>query len=566
MVNLIMYLLESSALLAFFYLIYILVLRKETFFNLNRLFLLGSLIVSSLFPLVSINFIPAKVIAVERPIQEISKIRMSYYEAIALWEFESSAGRSRDVASVENKSVISTTNWIHLIRTILLVVYGVGIVVCLFRTVWTIRWIRKMINISVKEVRDGVTVIKLRHPTAPFSFFKYVFVHDAMVNTPEFDHILAHEKTHIKQRHSIDLIFVQLLAAFFWFNPVIWRLLKSLKTTHEYIADKKIISTGYSLVEYQTLLLKQLISNNSFGLVHNFNLSFIKKRITMMKNKRSGWSGKVRVALAITTSIICSALIIQCNSRLDEDASSDSVKPSNNEFIASINLPMLPKMGGTFDGDTADVLNFTISEYKLTINGEAYQLDEIISMIKSGGVPSVKGHVVMRIDKDQKMDFVRNVEMELRKADRRKVLYVGQTADGAKVETPIVLPPTPGYIAKNGVPEQPTISQVEAEGKTDILKIDAGDNAGIANQKMVYDFVKKHMQKQSTEYVVSLRYDADDKYNVYLPNLIYVKEGFNQIYQERSQDLFGKNYYAITREEYNAVRKNVPMAISIAEK
>ncbi len=558
MAKLILYLLESSALLAFFYLIYILILMKETFFSLNRFFLLAALIVSLLFPLVSLDFIPAKIIAVERPIREISKLRMSYYEAFAVWEFESGGGRSPDVTSMENKSLISAIDWINLVFTILLVIYTIGVVVCLSRTVWTIRWIRKMITISPKEGRDGVTVIKLRHPVAPFSFFKYVFIHEAMVNTPEFDHILAHERTHIEQRHSIDLIFVQLLAAFFWFNPVIWRLIKSLKTTHEYIADKKIISRGYSLVEYQTLLLKQLISNNSFGLVHNFNLSFIKKRIAMMKNKRSGWSGKVRVALAITTTLVCSAIIIQCNSRLDEDASSHSMKPSNNEFIASVNLPMLPKTGGTFDGDTADVLNFTISEDKLTINGEAYQLDEIIPMIKSGGVPSVKGHVVMRIDKDQKMDFVRDVEMELRNSDRRKVLYVGKTAQGEQVKTAIMLP-----VAEES---SPTTMDLINSGKIDLLKIDAGDNAGFANQKKVYDFVKEQMQKQSSDYVVSLRYDSDDAYNLYLPTLIYVKEGFNQIYQERSHEMFGKDYFSITKEEYRAVRKNVPMAISIAEK
>ena len=168
-----------------------------------------------------------------------------------------------------------------------------------------------------------------------------------MVGTPEFDQILAHERTHIQQKHSIDLIFVQLLAAFFWFNPVIWRLIKSLKTTHEYIADKKIINSGYSLVEYQTLLLKQLISNNSFGLVHNFNLSFIKKRITMMKNKKSGWSGKVKVAMTIAITLIGGAIIIQCNSRIDEQVSLKSEIPSTLEFAQGVDLPRLPETGYT---------------------------------------------------------------------------------------------------------------------------------------------------------------------------------------------------------------------------
>jgi hypothetical protein len=98
MAKLIVYLLESSAVLAFFYLLYIVVLSRETFFTLNRFFLLGMLLVSLLFPLVSVDIVPAKIVDVERPIEEISKLRMSYYEAMALWEFDS----RRTAKSAEN--------------------------------------------------------------------------------------------------------------------------------------------------------------------------------------------------------------------------------------------------------------------------------------------------------------------------------------------------------------------------------------------------------------------------------------------------------------------------------
>lgn len=562
MAKLIMYLLESSTVLALFYLIYILVLRRETFFSLNRFFLLGILLISLLFPLLSFDFNPTKVVAVERPIEEISKFRMSYYEALALWEYD---GSRATMPNASGKPHDTTPDWINLLFTALFVLYALGIVVCLSRTAWTLRWIWKMITINPQLEIDGVKIIKIPAPTAPFSFLKYVFVHDVMVNTPEFDQVLAHERTHIQQKHSVDLIIVQLLAAFFWFNPVIWRLIKSLKTTHEYIADKKIINSGYSLVEYQTLLLKQLISNNSFGLVHNFNLSFIKKRITMMKNKKSGWSGKVKVAMAIVVSLICVAIIIQCNSRIDEQVSIKSGITSTDEFAQGINLPVLPETGYHFEGNPTDALNFTIVGNKLTINGVPHAASEIASVIQQGGVPSVGGHVVMRVDRDQSMAFVREVQMELRKADRRKILYLAQTAAGTRVESVILLPPTPENATRNGMPVQPNISAIEEEGKLAILKIDLGDNDGAVNQQKVYDFVTSHMQKQSTDYVVGARFDDEDTYGVYLFNLAYVKEGFHQIYQERAHEMFGKDYFTIDKEEFKAVRQGVPMAISISE-
>lgn len=163
------------------------------------------------------------------------------------------------------------------------------------------------------------------------------------------------------------------------------------------------------------------------------------------------------------------------------------------------------------------------------------------------------------------MELVRNVQMELRKADLRKILYLGQTSTSRKVEMAFLLPPTPENAAKNGAPLQPDISELEAEGRINIFKIDLGDNAGAVNQQKVYDFVKSHMQKQSSDYVVSARFSDDDTYNDYLPNLVYIKEGFHQIYQERSQEMFGKNFFDTDKEEYQEVRKGIPMAISVAE-
>lgn len=565
-----MYLLESSAVLALLYLVYVTVLRKETFFDLNRFFLIGILLFSLLFPFVSFDVNQPSVAVVNRPIEEISKLRSSYFDAMARWEYEYYHTGSSTTAVASDGSLMSGLDWIEIAFTVLLVVYATGVVVCLSRTVWTLRWIRKMI-VSHPHMQDaGLTVVLLPQPMASFSFLKYVFVHSDMVGTPELDQILAHEKTHIEQKHSLDLVFVQLLAAFFWFNPVIWRLIKSLKTTHEYIADKKIISSGYSLVEYQTLLLRQLISNNSFGLVHNFNLSFIKKRITMMTNQKSGWPGKVRVAMALVGAVLFSAIVVQCNSKMDDQvvAESEPAIATTADFGEGVNLPVLFDNGYTFDGNRSDVLNFTIADNKLSIDGKAYEVSDIASVI-SGAKLSDHGAIIMRVDKDQPMEFVKDVQMELRKVDRRKILYMGQTVSGKSFEMAFLLPPTLENASKNGAPMQPTVEELEAQGKMSILKIRLGDNARVENQKTVYDFVKQHMARGSSDYVISAGFGDDDTYSDYLVNLAYIQEAFNQIYQERSQQMFGKDFYDIAannKEQYQAVRMGVPRAISVAER
>lgn len=564
MADIILYFAESGIILAFFYLIYMLVLRRETFFSLNRFFLLGILLFSLMFPLLSFDLTPVKTDAMERSVEEIRKFRMAYYEAMAKWAYES---RTSPKADVEGKILSPNVSRLRISFTVLLIIYIAGIVFCLSRTLWTFRWIGKMITRYPHQEIDGLKVVKIPHPIAPFSFLKYVFVHDAGIITPEFEQILAHERAHIKQGHSIDLILVQILAAFYWFNPVIWQLIKSLKTTHEFIADEKIINSGYSTAAYQNLLLSQLISNNIYGLAHNFNLSFIKKRIDMMKIDKSGWQGRLKVVMAIAVTLVISAIILRCNSKLEEQdlTEPETAQAQNTGYTDGIILPVLPGYYNTLDINRDDELNVSIAGDLLTIDGKVFGVDEIVPLIEKTGNPSLQGQIVMRIDKDQNMKLVRAVQMELRKARRRKILYVGQTPDGKNVELPLLLPPTPENAAKYGEIPEPDIADLEAQGRIDILKLEMGNNDGPAFKKEVYDFVKNNIQNQSSDYVVSAHFRNEDTYNDYLVSLKYIREGFDRIYNERSQRMFKKDYPDLSKDEFLKVRKDVPMAISIAE-
>src|SRR5688572_24136856 len=204
MADFILYLIESSAVLTFFYAVYALAMRTETFFNLNRFFLLGTLLISLTFPLLSFDVYVDKVAAVENPLNEISKIRISYYEAMALWEFDSRTfGESQPV---RNLSMGFLGEWKQMLLLAAISLYAFGVVVCLSRTGYALRWIFRLINANPRETFGGLCVVKLKDPTASFSFLNYVFVHEAIVGTAEFRQILDHEKTHIQQKHSIDLI------------------------------------------------------------------------------------------------------------------------------------------------------------------------------------------------------------------------------------------------------------------------------------------------------------------------------------------------------------------------
>jgi len=565
MSKILIYSLEVSVVLATLYLLYWLFLRQETFFSFNRFFLICILIISYLIPLMSFDFFPSAGKPFSKPLEEVSELRSSYYESLQGWISE---GRSQNIKYViPDQSERRNYSW--FIMAALIVIYCSGLLVALLRTIWICFWMLRLSKRCPQKVIDGVKVIKIPYQTAPFSFLGSVYVHESTVENKDFDKILDHEKEHIRQQHSFDLIFVQLLAAGIWYNPVVWLLIKSLKTTHEYIVDRKMINQGYSLVEYQTLLLSQLISNNSYGLVHNFNLSFIKKRITMLKLKKSGWAGKARVALVLSSIVVFSLVIVQCNSRFsDQDALEEGHSLANNGS-ENLNLPILPGTGQKFDTDFDQALYLAIDENKLYLNGKQIELGNLIDRLKK---ESEAGSLIAaKIDRDQSMEFVSKVLMQLRIADRRKMAFLAVTNAGESLHVRLLLPPA--LDDKSNSPKMPILNEEYiAENNIELLKVDLGESASAANQTRVYDFVMNEINQGNSNYVVSANFSDDASYQDYLANLHYVQEGFYKIYNERALRMFGKSYSEVhsasdpeSKQAYQAIRKGVPMAISLAD-
>ena len=550
------------------YSLYQLVLKKLTFFSFNRFFLIAILVFSLVIPLLSVDLWPTANPVVDQPVVQLRDMRLAYYQAFEDWDFERGGtaeliGSSPSLASTSvdlNKISLST----------ILIIYLVGVIVLVSRTLWTFVWIRKLKTEHPSEEIDGVSVIKVSYPIAPFSFMNDVFLHSESLKDESFQQILAHEKTHINQRHSIDLIFVQLIAAILWFNPVVWRLIKSLKATHEYIVDKQMINQGYSLVEYQTLLLRQLISNNSYGLVHNFNLSFIKKRITMMKLKESGMAGKAKVVAVFAAVLVFSLVVVQCNSKLEES----EVSLESPSLIAPppppIELPQVTNSGQyRFDPDLSNSMTFAIDDDVLRINGQVSSLEDVQSAINESGI-NERTIMVLYVNKNQKMGLVRDLQDVFRKNKRNKILYKGIDGGGQALDMAILLSPHPD------TPEGANWPKIDDEFAkrtgTEILKVKVSDNLGLENAQLVTDMVSKHLDAGDANYVVSYKTEDSDSYGDFFSNLFYINQGFNHIYESRAQKLYSKGFFEIDRkepggeEQYNAVREGIPRAISIAER
>ncbi len=327
MLKFILYLIESGLCLSVLFVLYHLFFRKETYFTFNRYYLIGIIFLSLTIPLVHVNLRVKAHQKLEPTLVEIGKFRNYYERLIALsdpdfttyyenglpravfegnWEtFDRSDTRSLYATNLAiaslNDNGETAKRWSVLQWIVVIYAVGVGFfLVRFFVLVTALLW--QLLKYPVVE-RLGIKIVLMPEEVPPFSFFRYVFIHEKVIDLPEFEKIMAHERVHIYQSHSIDLLIAQVLVIFQWYNPLVWQVQKAIKINNEFIADDTVVNSGFELFDYQTLLLSQLISIRSVELVNNFNLISIKKRITMMTKIKSGFQAKLKALVPIPATI-----------------------------------------------------------------------------------------------------------------------------------------------------------------------------------------------------------------------------------------------------------------------
>ncbi|WP_210148372.1 M56 family metallopeptidase [Chryseobacterium scophthalmum] len=143
------------------------------------------------------------------------------------------------------------------------------------------------------------TVFLLKQDLAPFSFWSIIYLSETYFKDSKIeDSVFLHEEIHVKQKHSLDILFVEVLKAVFWINPLIWFYKKAMINNHEFIADESVISKNKNIKNYQELILQEILKQQNLPLIHQFNFNNTKKRFIMMNNKNSKFA-KVKNYLAV---------------------------------------------------------------------------------------------------------------------------------------------------------------------------------------------------------------------------------------------------------------------------
>ncbi len=269
MEDLLIYLIKASALVGIFFLSYVLLLKKETSFELNRKFLFGGLLASAILPAVYFT----RTVFVEAPATAVNFI---------------SSSTTTTVLEPE-----ATMNWWTISGYFYLAITGFFMLRFLLQLISVLR----IIIFHKKESREGFQFIKTKEAHLPFSFFNYIVYNPENHSKKDLRLILEHEKVHSRQVHSADILLANLAQSILWINPFAWFYKKTIEQNLEFIADRETVSNKAEIKEYQRALVKVSIAELRPALTNHFYQSFIKKRILMLNSKTPTHSPAWKISL-----------------------------------------------------------------------------------------------------------------------------------------------------------------------------------------------------------------------------------------------------------------------------
>ncbi len=307
------YLLKSSLLIALFWCCFVFFLKKETFFNYHRAFLIFGVLVALAFPFVLLT----KVVFVE--LAPVSS--------------------TIDFSEIASTAIIEKSfNWTAILLGVYISITGFFLV----RFVVQLLSLRRLIQRGTKHKDGTFTLVKTETQTTPFSFFKYIVYNPNLHEAEELKTILAHEKIHSQQYHSIDVLLSHLLCVFQWINPFAWGYQKTIVQNLEYIADDEVLSLAECKKQYQYVLLKQNTPLQPASSITNaFFNSLIKKRIVMINKNRSKNSNawKFGIMLPILTIFLFTVntkTIAQTKTSTEEEETKSAPAPLEIDYVAEV--------------------------------------------------------------------------------------------------------------------------------------------------------------------------------------------------------------------------------------
>ena len=264
----IIFFIKSTVCLFVLYGFYQFILHNQKVFLFNRVYLVFSLVFSLITSLIVI------------PVKSNFALTGNFDKITA-----------KTGSFINGNAIIKSTYSLLPIQDILFLFYIVITSILLIRFALNIFKLLSKVKKNKKIDFQKTSLVLTKERSLPYSFFRFIFVNRSDYENGKIEkELLMHEEAHCLQYHSIDIVIIELMNLFLWFNPAIWLFKKAILLNHEFLADYSVLST-FRLDDYQNTLLKLVLRNNSASLASNFNYSLTKKRLKMMnKETFKNWS------------------------------------------------------------------------------------------------------------------------------------------------------------------------------------------------------------------------------------------------------------------------------------
>lgn len=289
-----------------FYGLYLLLLRNDRQLQLRRCYLMATLAFSLLLPLIKMPDISLQLIDTQ---------------PVEMWG--AASGAEVVVGAYEGEAPVDAA------RRVPTAIYLVGVALTLAALIVSVlRTFIQIRRLSIQHTGRMQTLL-LDDDTAPCSFFRYIIIGTRGMSDEELQCVLAHEREHVRQGHSFDVLLVRLLCCVAWFNPFAWLMLRELRAVHEYQADAAVLGRC-SREGYMGLLYRQATGLGYGHITNKFNSINIKKRIVMM-NKQKSRFGAWKVLAALPVAVVL--LMVGCKPATTQEP--EAVEPQQQEAVAT---------------------------------------------------------------------------------------------------------------------------------------------------------------------------------------------------------------------------------------
>ncbi|MEW7292480.1 M56 family metallopeptidase [Aquimarina sp. 2304DJ70-9] len=390
------YLFKTSILLSLFYLVYYFLLKRDTFFTANRYFFLLGIIFSLCLPFLEFTTI-------------------TYIENTSFLTPETNSFSTPIANNNPSEKVISETtpiNWWQIGFSF----YGIGTLLFFIRFVTQILSLKKLLNKKENQGKSTFNFIEIKHDIAPFSFFNAIVYNPSLHSSKELDMILAHEKIHARQYHTMDLLLANLMLIFQWINPFAWLYKKSLEQNLEFIADKGALNEISSTKAYQFALVN-VSSNNYSTITNNFYQSLIKKRILMLNKQPSKKKNLVKFVFILP---LLSLFLWSFNTKeiieykeADASFSQEIIKTKSGELkieikkentreeLEDIAIALKKKHNVKLNFDLLEYTNNLISKINISIENESGHITSYNDSDSDESIPNIL--ITLQLDEDKKV-------------------------------------------------------------------------------------------------------------------------------------------------------------------